>query len=937
MLLRSSCVTSIYRIMNMKRYFFPSLLFFLPITMLAQTIVISKPPVDTASFFHWPTIAGYGQPALSNDGKFVMYIIHNIPAKGNTLVIHCLKTKQEISLTNITDAKFSDDSQHLIYMNGRDSLCLLTIASNKREYVTTVASWSLFMQKRQEWLSIQKNTHDHELILRNLVTGKALLYQNVGAYDRSADGQTIIIAGLPDPKNQNTVTLTWVSLITGEKKEIWTGQNPSGAMPDYKGQLWAFTGQNTQGQKAIFFYKTNTSKAVELVNDHTAGIPLKMEFGSLNNFNKNGDKLFCTIRTKRILMPNLFNVKINIWSYIDAKLLPKQEEDLSRPQSYLAVISLKKLSVIRLQQENELIDDRNDDLIIVTKRLGNPAEEYWNKEAVGKTYLVETSTGCRRLLPIHNGHISPQGKYVLGYGPGISSRDFFCHEVQTGKMYSLTSKMDIPFLKDVKAMSRIYQFRGLTEAAWTKADKEIFIYDSNDMWLVDPKGQKKPENLTNGLKSGWQFQLGSNLRDNKQSIDSEQRILLKGFNTNTKESGFYSLSLKNKKSLKQLHIANAEFGIIRNGGSGEVGYFVKARDTSIYIVEVQHSSISPNFYETSDFVTFSQISNVHPEKQFNWFTSKLFNFKAINGFLTQGIVYKPENFDERKKYPVIIHYYEHNKSDLANQYQHPISGTGAELDIPWFTSHGYIIIVTDIHNVTDKNGPMHAETGNSALQTLKALTKYISKLGYVDRKHIGIQGHSFAAWETNYIVTHCNLFSAAVSASGVSDMSERWKEDNAYVEGRGYFMGVTPWERPDLYIKNSPIYAVGQVRTPILLMANPNDYRVSWQQGVKFFTALRRAGKRAWMLSYDNGAHGVSGNDYKDYLLRQTQFFDHYLKGAPAPIWMTRGIPASQKGQIDGFAYDTDIKTPGPGLNYDPVIIKKRTKVHKKTSFQTGK
>jgi hypothetical protein len=68
------------------------------------------------------------------------------------------------------------------------------------------------------------------------------------------------------------------------------------------------------------------------------------------------------------------------------------------------------------------------------------------------------------------------------------------------------------------------------------------------------------------------------------------------------------------------------------------------------------------------------------------------------------------------------------------------------------------------------------------------------------------------------------------------------------------------------------------------------------------------------MLQYDDGDHGVAGNDYKDYILRSTQFFDHYLKGLPAPKWMTQGIPACRKGIDDGLELDYSTKTSGPGL-----------------------
>jgi dipeptidyl aminopeptidase/acylaminoacyl peptidase len=187
---------------------------------------------------------------------------------------------------------------------------------------------------------------------------------------------------------------------------------------------------------------------------------------------------------------------------------------------------------------------------------------------------------------------------------------------------------------------------------------------------------------------------------------------------------------------------------------------------------------------------------------------------------------------------------------------------------------------------------------------------------------MGIQGHSFAAWETNYVIAHTERFAGAVSSAGLSDLvsnyGELWGEFGGgraeQVENRQYRLGVTPWQRPDLYINNSPIFRANRVATPLLIVANKKDANVGFSQGLEFFLALRRLGKRAWMLQYDESSHGEGGKDKVDYLIRMTQFFDHYLKGAPAPKWMTQGVPARLKGIDDGLELDAPWKTPGRGL-----------------------
>jgi dipeptidyl aminopeptidase/acylaminoacyl peptidase len=117
-------------------------------------------------------------------------------------------------------------------------------------------------------------------------------------------------------------------------------------------------------------------------------------------------------------------------------------------------------------------------------------------------------------------------------------------------------------------------------------------------------------------------------------------------------------------------------------------------------------------------------------------------------------------------------------------------------------------------------------------------------------------------------------------------------------------IGANLWERPDLYIKNSPLFELNKVKTPIVIMSNDADDAVPWYQGIEMFTAMRRLSKPIWMLVYNNEAHNlVERKNRKDIQIREQQFFDHYLKGAPMPIWMSKGVPAIMKGRDLGLGY----------------------------------
>jgi dipeptidyl aminopeptidase/acylaminoacyl peptidase len=164
-------------------------------------------------------------------------------------------------------------------------------------------------------------------------------------------------------------------------------------------------------------------------------------------------------------------------------------------------------------------------------------------------------------------------------------------------------------------------------------------------------------------------------------------------------------------------------------------------------------------------------------------------------------------------------------------------------------------------------------------------------------------------------VTHTKLFAAACSASGVSDLISfygcaarggypiYWAERN---QGR---LGGSIWEMPENYIRNSPIFKANAVTTPLLMMNNKEDRAVPFAQGVEFFTALRRLGKKVWMLQYDGEGHSLeSGPAAADYHMRMLQFFDHFLQDAPTPDWMKTGIPAKLKGVENGLKIESEEK-----------------------------
>ncbi len=380
-------------------------------------------------------------------------------------------------------------------------------------------------------------------------------------------------------------------------------------------------------------------------------------------------------------------------------------------------------------------------------------------------------------------------------------------------------------------------------------------------------------------------------------------LLLAALNTTNKHNGFFKKDL-NKKGDPELlsmepfyiyttRIHSAFYRTIKP---------LKASAANKWIVTKQSATQAPDYFLTTDFINYKRLTNIQPEKNYNWLTSELITWTQLDGTTSQGILYKPEDFNPNKKYPVIFKYYE-ELTDGIHQYPVPYF-TFSDINVPWFVSRGYLIFEPDIHYRIGM-------TGESVCNSVVSAAKYLSQIPWIDSSRMGINGHSFGGYETNYLVTHTQLFAAAVSSAGISNLTSHYggllgkfygsSTGQGMNESSQMRIGRTLWQRPDLYIANSPIFKIDCVTTPLLIMHNKGDEVVPWMQSVEFFTGLRRLGKKVWMLQYDEGTHGVGGKESIDFTTRITQFFDYYLKKSPPPKWMTEGIPAKLKRNRHGI------------------------------------
>jgi len=273
-----------------------------------------------------------------------------------------------------------------------------------------------------------------------------------------------------------------------------------------------------------------------------------------------------------------------------------------------------------------------------------------------------------------------------------------------------------------------------------------------------------------------------------------------------------------------------------------------------------------------------------------WGNAELVRFKNVDGVQLSGILIKPENFDATKKYPMMVYIYE-KLSQGVNRFVNPSPGTS--INPAFYASNGYLVLEPDI--VYTIGYP-----GQSALNAVLPAVQAVVDKGIVKEDAIGIQGHSWGGYQIAYMTTQTNRFKAAAPGAVVVNMTSaysgiRWGSGlprQFQYEHTQSRIGGTIWEEPLRFIENSALFQLDRVQTPIMTIHNDADDAVPWYQGIEYYLGLRRLGKEVYFFSYNGEPHGLRKRvNQKDYTRRLQEYFDHFLKGAPAPDWMERGVP----------------------------------------------
>ncbi len=973
----------------------------------------SKRPLEHEDYAKWNTLSNQN---ISNDGKWISYVVS--PGDGDsTLMIREVDTAREYSVVRGTNARFSFDSQFVLFTVEpdpeiikelrkekkaeseipREQLEILHLATGQQTTIENVrrfslpekgTGWTAFMlieedrvnaieesksalvetyeitpegvrrlrsatsqaksettatseekkaSKQKGQAEVAESTSEEKpeakkekkekkekklggtLVLRNLTTQLEQRFPHVINHRFDEVGETLAFATSADDGEDDGVFVVDLKKLTTQ--QIVSGRGNYGQVVfSQDGRQVAFLTDRDEYEAeepewSIYLWKRGRTEAQEIVNSRTEGIPAGWEIAptAAPLFTEDERRLLFRTRPKQEADQEEDKqadpvAKLDLWHWQDPFLQPQQllNAERERNRSYEAVFDL------RTRQTNQLatreissveFDPRNTaDLVIGTAPDQYNKMRSWDMQAYSDWYLISLRTGeSTKLAEMKRGtpSLSPAGKYITWWDGEQAT--WYALPAQTPKSGAdLPKPIDLGDGIGFPLQDELHDTPSLPgpygTAGWLANDEGLLLYDRWDIWLVDPAGEKKPRCLTHGRgrEGEIQFRL-VRLDAEARTIDLEEPQILSVLVHETKASGYYRMTTSTGQEQVELHpliVFDERISGLRKAKAADAVMFT--RSTFERCPDIWASTL--------DFQQARRISHINPQQdEFLWGTAELVHWNAEDGQALDGLLYKPEGFDPEKKYPLMVYFYERN-SDNLHTYYTPAAGRSI-INFSFYVSRGYVIFVPDIPYEVGEPGP-------SAANAVLPGVKHIVDLGFIDEQRIGMQGHSWGGYQTAYLVTVTDMFACAESGAPVSNMTSayggiRWGTGLSRMfqyEKTQSRIGGTLWESREKYIANSPLFFADKINTPLLILHNDEDTAVPWYQGIELFVALRRLEKPAWMLNYNGEPHWVMKDENRlDFAKRMQQFFDHYLKGDPMPVWMADGIPAVDKGKKFGF------------------------------------
>ncbi|MXW10644.1 MAG: S9 family peptidase [Gammaproteobacteria bacterium] len=572
---------------------------------------------------------------------------------------------------------------------------------------------------------------------------------------------------------------------------------------------------------------------------------------------------------------------LQIWHSRDVRIFPRQKaaEGRDANRTLLAVWHL---------DDNRVVTIGSDLMAEATLLHGwafaleDIAEPYPFGTMFGRPYhdvwSVDVDSGERRRLLTRVRYEWPAagGRWLVSY----DGADYWSLEVATGERRDLTSNLPTSFTDaEYDTPTDVIPPFAFGPGGWLEDDAGVLLYDKHDIWRVALDGSGATR-LTAGAEAGVTHRIARLPDDDTPGIDPGASLFLTVYDERTEQRGYARLAPGWDGSAETLVFEDAL-----------VGGLARADSADMLLYRAEAFDDPPDYFvRDPDPADGVQVTDINPFiAEVAWGRAELVDFTSESGRDLQAVLLYPAGYEAGTAVPTIVYTYE-MLSPRMHRFIAP-----SERDYYNFTAwtqHGYAVLLPDI--VYRARDP-----GVSALESVRAAVARVVDMGVTDPDAVGLIGHSWGGYQATFLPTRTDIFAASVAGAPLTNFVsfmgaihwnpgipevDHWETGQARME-------VPFWEDPEAHRRNSPIHEVHNLETPLLMAFGDDDGVVDWDQGTEFYNFARRAGKQMVLLVYEGEDHGLREEaNQKDYHRRILEWFGHYLKGDPAPSWITEGV-----------------------------------------------
>lgn len=847
--------------------------------------VMQKKTLTEADYPKWGQLS---LDKMSANGQWISYTM-SYESGLDTLFIKNTKSMktQAFPLGNNGDFLTSD---WFVYQTV-EGVHLVNLTIGKQETITNASQYMYAPMAKKLLLLLTEK--ENTLLIRELNGSNEERIKGVNEFTIDPTNQMVLYTTRRD--NQNTVNILELS----KKNQNTMLSSSLGSFTNLvwheKGKALAFMQKSLDTAKpntTIFYYSLSNKK---LYSSHGKkqqlflGDSLLIPASSFKlKISDDMQSIFFTLQRKVKSNEHLKSSDVQIWNGNAKWIYPmeKKKKDgiylgLWRPQE-------DDYQLITNDALPQVMLNGNQKYAIISN--AQQYEPQFAYEGPRDFYLVDLSTGKKEpFLKKHSGHslntiASPEGKYIAYF----KDQDWWIYDILKKTHTNITQNIKHPSFHNPRELpdeGQAYQNLG-----WTQHDKEIILCDQYDLWSIKPDGTAT-RRLTHGRETGIQFRLagyGTIMLGNPnydgwslKTINLDQGLLLES-NNKEGESGYYKWSLTSNEKLV-------------SSTNTRLDQLTESINSHTFVYREQSYNLSPRLVlQTHTDTSPKTIVESNPQQQqFYWGKAERIQYKNAKGKWLQAILYYPADYNNKKKYPMIVYIYEKLTQNLHNKYLYPSQFTGEDesFNITSFTTQGYFVLAPDIsYEVGD--------VGVSAADCVVSATNKVIGQGLVIPDKIGLIGHSFGGYETDFIITQTKLFAAAAAGSAATNLTSFYltigasgRPDMWRFESHQWRMGKSLFEDKEGYDRNSPIVQAKNITTPLLSWTGDHDKQVNWNQSMEFYLALRRLEKKHIMLIYPKEKHTImDAKNQKDLSIRVHQWFDYHLKDASPTQWIKTGL-----------------------------------------------